>query len=75
MSFHLIETSVLKVTKVKLSSLVWKIRHFVGPILVLASPIAKPFPQFFIATGLPNTIQTNTAQQNQVLQTTSLTAC
>ena len=28
MRFHLIETSVLKVTEVKLSSLVWKIRHF-----------------------------------------------
>ena len=39
---------------------------------MLASPIAKPFPQFtpfFIATGLPETIQANTArQQNQVLQ-------
>ena len=30
MSFHFIESSVLKVTKVKLSSLVWKIRHFKG---------------------------------------------
>ena len=37
--------------------------------------MANPFPQFFFATGLPNTIQTNTAQQNQVLQTTNLTAC
>ena len=59
MSFHLIETSVLKVTKVKLFSFVWKIRHFKGQFLVLASLIAKPFPQFtpfFIATGLPKTI-------------------
>ena len=56
MSFHLIESSILKVTKVKLSSLVWKIRHFKGQFLMLASPIAKLFPQFtpfFIATGLP----------------------
>ena len=51
------------------------LKAFYETILVLASPIAKPFPQFFIATGLPNTIQTNTAQQNQVLQTTNLTAC
>ena len=43
-SFRLRETSVL--TKVKLSSLVWKIRHFKGQFLVLASPIAKSFPQF-----------------------------
>ena len=38
---------------------------------MLASPIARPFPQFtpfFIATGLPKAIQTNTAQQNHVLQ-------
>jgi len=38
---------------------------------MLESPIAKPFAQFtpfFIATGLLKTIQTNTAQQNQVLQ-------
>ena len=39
---------------------------------MLASPIAKPFPQFtafFIATGIPETIQANTTrQQNQVLQ-------
>ena len=39
---------------------------------MLASPIAKPFPQFtpfFIATGLSETIQANTARQrNQVLQ-------
>ena len=56
MSYHLIETSVLKVTKVKLSSLVWRKRHFKGQFLVLTSPIAKPSPQFtpfFIATGLP----------------------
>ena len=30
MNFHLIETFVMKVTKVKLSSLVWEIRHFKG---------------------------------------------
>ena len=51
--------------------LVWKIRQFNGQFLELASPIAKPFPQFtlfFIATGLPKTIQTNIAQQNHVLQ-------
>ena len=56
-SFRLIETSVL--TKVKLSSLVWKIRHFKGQFLVLASPIAKSFPQFtpfIVGTGLPKTI-------------------
>ena len=29
-SFHLIERPVLKLTKVNLSSLVWKIRHFKG---------------------------------------------
>ena len=46
MSFHLIESSVLKVTKVKFSSLIWKIRHFKGQFLVSVSPIAKPFPQF-----------------------------
>ena len=46
MSFHLIESSILKVTKVKPSSLVWKISHFNGQVLVLASLIAKPFPQF-----------------------------
>ena len=48
--------------QVKLFSLVWKIRHFKGQLLVLESPIAKPFPQFtsfFIAVGLPNTIQHN----------------
>ena len=60
MGFHFIESSVFKVTKVKLSSLVWtKIRHFKGQFLVLASPIAKQFPQFtpfFIASGLPRTI-------------------
>ena len=42
-----------------------------GKILVLASPTAKPYPQFtplFIATGLLKTIQTNIAQQNQVPQ-------
>ena len=31
-------------------------------------PFLYPFPQFFIATGLPKTIQTSTAQQNQVPQ-------
>ena len=70
-SFHLTETSVLKVTKAKLSSFVWKIRQFNEQVLELASPIAKPFPQFtlfFIATGLPKTIQTNIAQQYHVLQ-------
>ena len=46
MSFHLIESSVLKVTKVKLSSLMWKIRHFKGQFLVSVSPNAKAFPQF-----------------------------
>ena len=38
---------------------------------MLASPIAKPFSQLtpvFIATGLPKKIQTNTVQQNKVLQ-------
>ena len=71
MSFHLIESSVLKVTKVKFSSLIWKIRHFKGQFLVSVSPIAKPFPQFtpfFIEAGLPKTISDNTAQQNQLLQ-------
>ena len=34
MSFHLIESSVLKVTKVKFSSLIWKIRHFKKQFLV-----------------------------------------
>ena len=70
-SFHLTETSVLKVTKAKLSSFVWKIRQFNEQVLELVSPIAKPFPQFtlfFIATGLPKTIQTNIAQQYHVLQ-------
>ena len=46
-------------------------RQFNGEVLELASPIAKPFPQFtlfFIATGLPKATQTNIAQQNQVLQ-------
>ena len=46
-------------------------RQFNGEFLELASPIAKPFPQFtlfFIATGLPKATQTNIAQQNQVLQ-------
>ena len=36
MSFHSAETSVLKVTKVKLSSLVWKIRHFRGQIIFVS---------------------------------------
>ena len=56
MSFHLIESSVLKVTKVKLSSLMWKIRHFQGQFLVSVSPNAKAFPQFtqfFIEADLP----------------------
>ena len=56
MSFHLIESSVLKVTKVKLSSLMWKIRHFKGQFLVSVSPNAKAFPQFtqfFIEADLP----------------------
>ena len=42
-----------------------------GTLLVSTSPIEKPFPQFtpfFIATGLPNTIQNNIAQINEVLQ-------
>ena len=59
MSFYLIELSALKVIKVRLSSLVWKIGHFKGQFLVFASPITKPFPQFtpfFIATGIPKTI-------------------
>ena len=46
MSFHLIESSVLKVTKVKLSPLMWKIRHFKGQFLVSVSPNVKAFPQF-----------------------------
>ena len=57
-SFHLIGSSVLKVTKVKFS-LIWKIRHFKGQFLASVSPIAKPFPQFtpfFIEAGLPKTI-------------------
>ena len=56
MSFHLIESSVLKVTKVKFSSLIWKIRHFKKQFLVSVSPIAKPIPQFtpfLIEAGLP----------------------
>ena len=56
MSFHLIESSVLKVTKVKMSSLMWKIRHFKGQFLVSVSPNAKAFPlftQFFIEADLP----------------------
>ena len=56
MSFHLIESSVLKVTKVKLSSLMWKIRHLKGQFLVSVSPNAKAFPQFtqfFIEADLP----------------------
>ena len=56
MSFHLIESSVLKVTKVKLSPLMWKIRHFKGQFLVSVSPNAKAFPQFtqfFIEADLP----------------------
>ena len=59
MSFHLIESSVLKVTKEKFSSLIWKIRHFNGQFLVSVSPIAKPFPQstsFFIEADLPKII-------------------
>ena len=50
------EQFVLKAANVKLSSLVWKIRLFYGTILVLESPITKPFSQltlFFIVTGLP----------------------
>ena len=56
MSFHLIASSVLKVTKVKLSSLMWKIRHLQGQFLVSVSPNAKAFPQFtqfFIEADLP----------------------
>ena len=56
MSFHLIASSVLKVTKVKLSSLMWKIRHLKGQFLVSVSPNAKAFPQFtqfFIEADLP----------------------
>ena len=40
------------------------------PVLVLESPIAKPFRQltsFFIAVGLPNTIQHNIPKKNEVL--------
>ena len=40
MSLHLIESSVLTVTKVKFSSLIWKIRHFKKQFLVSVSPIA-----------------------------------
>ena len=46
-------------------------KAFKGTILVLGSPIAKLFSQlnpFFIAAGLPKEIQTNTAQENKVLQ-------
>ena len=80
MSFHLIwfDLSVLKATKVKLSSLVWKIRHFKGQFLVLASPIAKPFPQFtpfFIATGLPKNSLNQHCSTKPSPTTTSLTAC
>ena len=65
MSLHLIGSSILKVTKLKLSSLIRKIRHCKGQFLVSVSPIAKPFPQFtpfFTKNGLPKTIyeaQTN----------------
>ena len=41
----MIESSVLKVTKVKFSSLIWKIRHFKKQFLVSVSPIAKTIPQ------------------------------
>ena len=35
---------------------------------MLVSPIAKPFPQFLIATGLPKTIQPNHAKNKKVLR-------
>ena len=63
--------------QVKLFSLVWKIRHFKGQLLVLESPIAKPFPQFtsfFIAVGLPNTIQHNIPKKRGPI-IASLIAC
>ena len=35
---------------------------------MLVSPIAKPFPQFLNATGLPKTIQPNHAKNKKVLR-------
>ena len=43
-SSHLIEKSVLKVTNVKLKSLVWKIRHFKGQIRCLRHRLQSHFP-------------------------------
>ena len=65
------EEPALKATRVKLSSLVWKIRHFQGQFQCQRHRLQSPFtssPLFFIATGLPKKIQTNTAQRNKVLQ-------
>ena len=45
-------------------------KTFKRPVLVLESPIAKPFPQFtsfFIAVELPNTIQHNIPKKNEDL--------
>ena len=78
MSVHLIETSVLKITKVKISSLVWKIRYFKGQFLVLASLIAKPYPQFtpfFHCNWSPKNNLNQHCSTKPNLTTTNLTAC
>ena len=77
MSFHLAETSVLKVTKVKLSSLVWKIRHFKGQIIFVSVTDCKAI------SPVPPIIHCNWSPKNNLNQhcstkpsptTTNLTA-
>ena len=59
MSFHLIESSVLEVTKVNFLLINLENKAFKRQFLVSVSPIAKPLPQFtsfLIEAGLPKTI-------------------
>ena len=61
----------LKGVKSEAFLIILKISTFIGTVLMLTSPITKPFLQFtsfIIATGLPNTIQNNIAQRDDVLQ-------
>ena len=69
MNFHLIETSVLKVTKVKLSSLVWKIRHFKGQL-----PFPRVNPIFHCNSSPKNNLNQHCSTKPGPT-TTNLTAC
>ena len=66
----MIETSVFRVTKVKVSSLIWKRRHFEGQFLVLASPVLAQShfpnsPHFSLPLVPTNTIQNNIVKKTR----------